>query len=180
MCTLPFFGLKYEIKILSTEICELYLLNIFLSFSILNLLTRLHINTVWVEEDFLFDTYTIMQNITSSEICALHLTHSSAHTPGAVARHPGSSWGFGALLKGLTSVVVLKVERTLVIHPPHNNSCQSRDSNPQPRVTSPMLYPLGHNCPVWMHFFFISIAKQTFNTCFLFQIFPFFSCSVLF
>ncbi len=25
-------------------------------------------------------------------------------------QHPGSSWGFGALLKGLTSVVVLKVE----------------------------------------------------------------------
>ncbi len=45
-------------------------------------------------------------------ICALHLTHPSAHTP-------GSSWGFGALLQGLTSVVVLKVERTLVIHSPH-------------------------------------------------------------
>ncbi len=36
-------------------------------------------------------------------------------------RRPGSSWGFGALLKGLTSVV--------------DTSCQSRDSNPQPRVT---------------------------------------------
>ncbi len=46
---------------------------------------------------------------------------------------PGSSWGFGVLLKGLTSVV--------------DNSCQSRDSNPQPQVTSPTLYPLGHNCP---------------------------------
>ncbi len=46
---------------------------------------------------------------------------------------PGSSWGFGALLKGLTSVV--------------DNSCRSRDSNPQPRVTSPTLYPLGHSCP---------------------------------
>ncbi len=34
-------------------------------------------------------------------------------------RRPGSSWGFGALLKGLTSVVVLKVERMLVIHSPH-------------------------------------------------------------
>ncbi len=32
---------------------------------------------------------------------------------------PESSWGFGALLKGLTSVVVLKVERMLVIHSPH-------------------------------------------------------------
>ncbi len=61
-------------------------------------------------------------------ICALHLTHPSAHTHtvnthreqwAANARRPGSSWGFDALLKGLTSVVVLKVERTLVIHSPH-------------------------------------------------------------
>ncbi len=36
-------------------------------------------------------------------------------------RRPGSSRGFGALLKGLTSVV--------------DTSCQSRDSNPQPWVT---------------------------------------------
>ncbi len=35
---------------------------------------------------------------------------------------PGSSWGFGALLKGLTSVV--------------DTSCQSRNLNPQPWVTS--------------------------------------------
>ncbi len=27
-------------------------------------------------------------------------------------QHPGNSWGFGALLKGLTSVVVLKVEES--------------------------------------------------------------------
>ncbi len=27
-------------------------------------------------------------------------------------QRPGSSWGFGALLKGLTSVVVLKVEES--------------------------------------------------------------------
>ncbi len=45
----------------------------------------------------------------------------------------GRSWGFGALLKGLTSVV--------------DNSCRSQDLNPQPRVISPMLYPLGHGCP---------------------------------
>ncbi len=36
-------------------------------------------------------------------------------------RRPGSSWGFGALLKGLTSVL--------------DTSCRSRDSNPQPRVS---------------------------------------------
>ncbi len=48
-------------------------------------------------------------------------------------RRQGSSWGFGALLKGLTSVL--------------DNSCRSRDSNPQPRVTSPMLYPLEPRLP---------------------------------
>ncbi len=49
-------------------------------------------------------------------------------------RHPWNSWGFGALLKGLTSVV--------------DNSCRSRDSNQQPRITCPTLYPLGHDCPL--------------------------------
>ncbi len=38
------------------------------------------------EEFFLllFVTYTILQSITSSEMCSLHLTHPSAHTLGAV------------------------------------------------------------------------------------------------
>ncbi len=49
-------------------------------------------------------------------------------------QHPGSSWGLGALVKGLTSVV--------------DNSCRSRDSNPQPRVTSPTLYPLEPRLPL--------------------------------
>ncbi len=62
-------------------------------------------------------------------------------------RRPGSSWGFGALLKGLTSVVVSKVERTLFVHSPH----QQFLSDPQPQVTSPTLYPLGHDCPVYIH-----------------------------
>ncbi len=39
-------------------------------------------------------------------------------------QRPGSSLGFGTLLKGLTSVV--------------DTSCQSRDSNPLPRVSSPI------------------------------------------
>ncbi len=66
-------------------------------------------------------------------------THARAHTHthleqwAADAAVPGSSRGFGALLKGLTSVV--------------DNSCQSRDSNPQPQVTSPMLYPLEPQLP---------------------------------
>ncbi len=36
----------------------------------------------------LFVTYTIIQSITSSEMCSQHLTHPSAHRPGAVgSRH---------------------------------------------------------------------------------------------
>ncbi len=46
-------------------------------------------------------------------------------------RRPGSSWGFGALLKG-TSVVVLKVERALYIHSLHLQFLLARDSNSQP------------------------------------------------
>ncbi len=67
-------------------------------------------------------------------ICALHLTHPkcthtavNTHTPWThtrssgqpfMLRRPGSSWGFGALLKG-TAVMVLRVERALYIHSPH-------------------------------------------------------------
>ncbi len=61
-------------------------------------------------------------------------------------QHPGSSWGFGALLKGLTAVV--------------DTSCRSRDSNPQPWVSSPTLYPLGHYCP--HNEYFIRPIKKTF------------------
>ncbi len=68
--------------------------------------------------------------------CTHTVVNTHTHTPCThtwssgqpTLRRPGRSWGFGVLLKGLTSVV--------------NNSCRSRDSNPQPRVTSPTLYPL--------------------------------------
>ncbi len=53
-------------------------------------------------------------------------TQQWTHTPGAVGSHlccgaRGAVWGFGALLKG-TSVVVLRVERALYIHSPHLQS----------------------------------------------------------
>ncbi len=55
-------------------------------------------------------------------ICALHINPSKVHThrpwthtrssgQSFMLQHPGSSWGFGALLKG-TSVVVLKMEES--------------------------------------------------------------------
>ncbi len=62
-----------------------------------------------IKNIYFFISHTIIQSITSSEMCSLHLTHPSAHTLGAVGSRrcgcPGSSWGFGVLLKGLTSVV---------------------------------------------------------------------------
>ncbi len=68
-------------------------------------------------------------------------THSSEHTHTVnthtrssgqpfYAAAPGEQLGFGDLLKGLTSVVVLRVERALHIHFPTIPA--ARDSNPQP------------------------------------------------
>ncbi len=51
-------------------------------------------------------------------------------------RRPESSWGFGALLNGLTSVM--------------DNSCRSRDSNPQPRVTCLTLCSLEPRLPLFI------------------------------
>ncbi len=39
------------------------------------------------EEEEEFVTYTVIQSITSSEMCALLLTHPRVHTPGAVDTH---------------------------------------------------------------------------------------------
>ncbi len=112
---------------------------------------QIQINLRWA----LFVTYTIIQSIMRSEMCSLHLTHPRAHTLGAVgSRHclnqqncPGSSWGFGALLKGLTSVV--------------DTSWQRWDLNPQPWVTLGFKsnYPLGHDCP--KHLYSIICASHT-------------------
>ncbi len=54
--------------------------------------------------------------------CTLTAVNTHPEQWAAILRRPGSSWGIGALLKGLTSVVVLKVERALVIHSPHRQS----------------------------------------------------------
>ncbi len=61
-------------------------------------------------------------------MCSLHLTHPSAHTHleqwAADTAAPGEQLGVRCLAQG--SHV--------------DNSCRSRDTNPQPRVTSPTLY----------------------------------------
>ncbi len=58
-------------------------------------------------------------------------THTRSSGQPFMLRRLGSSWGFGALLKG-TSVMVLKVERVLDIHSPHLQFLPARDSNSQP------------------------------------------------
>ncbi len=71
-------------------------------------------------------------------------------------RHPGSSWGFSALLKG-TSVVLLKVERALDIHSPHLQSLPDRDSNSQPfdYESDSTIWPRLPCIYIYIFFFFV-------------------------
>ncbi len=81
-------------------------------------------------------------------IHALHLIHPKCthtavnthkpwtHTRSSGQPFSGSSWGFGALLKG-TSVVVLKAERVLYIHSPHLQFLPDRDLNSHDSLTCP-------------------------------------------
>ncbi len=81
-------------------------------------------------------------------------THSSehTHTQWTHTRSSGQpyccSWGFGALLKGLTSVVVLKVEEIAGYSlPPPTIPAGPETQTHDLQATSPTLYPLGHDCP---------------------------------
>ncbi len=73
----------------------------------------------------LFVTYTIIQSIMRSEMCSLHLTHPSVHTWSSgqpTVQRPGSS-------RGLPVGAGIRT---------HNLGL--------PQVSSPTLYPLGHDC----------------------------------
>ncbi len=73
----------------------------------------------------LFVTYTIIQSITSNDMCSLHLTHPSAHTPGAAREQLGvRSWTI-----------------------PAGAEIQTHHNLGLLQVSSPTLYPLGHDCP---------------------------------
>ncbi len=96
----------------------------------------------WSESDIRRSMVTHTRNLCSAFNPSNVHTHSSEHTHTHSSEHThtvntfllrrlGSSWGFDALLKG-TSVVVLKVERALYIHSPHLQSLPARDSNSQP------------------------------------------------
>ncbi len=88
------------------------------------------------KNNFVFVTYTIIQSITSSEICALYLTHPSVHTTGAVGSQRCGGTPGGEHLGG----------RCLAQGSHLNRGQFLLESNPKPRITSPTLYPLGHDC----------------------------------
>ncbi len=78
----------------------------------------------------LFVTYTIIQSIMRSEMCSLHLTHPTAHTWSSgqpTVQRPGSSRG-----------------------PPAGAGMRTHNLG-LPRVSSPTLYPLGHDCLIYSH-----------------------------
>ncbi len=112
----------------------------------------------------LFVTCTIIQSITISEMCSLHLTHPSAHTLGAVgsrrcgtrgavggsvpcSRVSPQSWTITFTFSHLADAFI-QSDLQLGVDNGKDNSSRNRDSNPQPRVTSPMLYPLEPRLPL--------------------------------
>ncbi len=70
---------KIAFKVVQMKFFAMHITNLKLCFEIFMVWNLLNILI------FLFITCTIIQSITSSEMCSLHLTHPSAHTPGAVA-----------------------------------------------------------------------------------------------
>ncbi len=85
-------------------------------------------------------------------------------------RHPGSSWGFSTLLKGLASVVVLKVERERwLFTPPTDNSCQTWDSNLRPSVyksDSLSIRPRFFSLQSWCKHIHIAMNRCFLKCCF--------------
>ncbi len=81
-------------------------------------------------------------------------THTHTHTMNthpeqwaANAAAPGEQLGFGALLKGITSVVVLRIERVLDIHSFHLQSLLDQRLNPRPLGYKSDSLSLDHDCP---------------------------------
>ncbi len=90
----------------------------------------------------LFVTYTIIQCITSSEMCSLHLTHPSVHTPGAVgSRRCGARGAVGLVTWGCGFESRPRQELSMTEVRPLSKPL------PQPQVTSLMLYPLEPRLP---------------------------------
>ncbi len=82
-------------------------------------------------------SHTQLYRVYAAVKCVLCILPIQVHTHleqwAADTAAPGEQGAFGALLKGFILVV--------------DNSCRSRDLNPQPRVISAMLYPLEPRLP---------------------------------
>ncbi len=79
---------------------------------------------------------------------------------------PGSSWGFGAFLKSLTSVAVLRVDESTVRGlPPTYNHCRYWDSNPWPlgykSDSLTQCFPNLSRRPPALHMLYISLIRHT-------------------
>ncbi len=118
-----------------------------------------HTHTPWIHTRSNEHTHTAVNTHT-------HWTHTHTHcehTPGAfMLWHPGSSWEIGALLKGLTSVVVLRMEESTGYSPtiPAGPETWTRNL----LGTSLTLKPLGHNCPIWyLYKIFLNVVSNSFR-----------------
>ncbi len=111
--------------------------------------------------DYKSDSLTTRPRLPNS----LHLTHPKWTHPeqwAAMLQRPGSSWGFGALLKD-TSVVVLKEDTP----PPPTIPAGPEIRTHNLPLTSPTCYPLGHDCPNSLcntHFFKHKQSKSHSNS----------------
>ncbi len=93
-------------------------------------------------------------------ICALHLTHPSArththreHIPGAVGNHiaaaHGEQLGVRCLAQGSHLSRGIEGGESASIHSPHQQFLPEPETRTHNLwVTSPTLYPLGHDCPL--------------------------------
>ncbi len=81
----------------------------------------------------------------SSEHTHTPWTHTRSSGQPFMLRRPGSSWGFGALLKG-NSVMVLRVERALYIH---SQFLPAWDSNSQPLGYESTSLTIRPRLPTW-------------------------------
>ncbi len=118
----------------------------------LNMVKGLRLDYFYLSHTQLYREY-----ITSSEMYSLHLTHPKwTHTRSSgqpCLQRPGSSWGFGALLKD-TSVVVLKEDT-----PPTIPAGPEIRTHNLP-LTSPTRLSLGHDCPLYRYVYIYTICKH--------------------
>ncbi len=83
----------------------------------------------------LFVTYTIIQSVMRSEMCSLHLTHPSGAVGSRLCSARGAVGGSVPCLRVSPQSWTLPTRAGIWTH-----------NLGLPRVSSPMLYPLGHDC----------------------------------